>query len=282
MISFLTPERILTTVFALLFAANVSAQQSARAAVPSNGVYAKAARIAGQITQLPEEKADLYGQAFIFGKNGCYAISPTHVVFGKAPDKDGTIILLSADRIKNGHRVKLHYAFNSELGRFEKSTAASVIEFGAFEDGTDEGLLQDIAVLKLDDCAGEPAIKVDRVEYGEKLHRSVISLAVLQNQSRLGINEILVQENCGIQYGSADGTIISSCESTPGSSGMMFLSEFSDGLRIVGMSTRGITHKGRKFSRGLYASRITEFLSESGIEGFTGQIPKDSSRVKGP
>ncbi len=235
------------------------AEVSARKPVDPKGQFAK---LAGQITQLPKEKSEAFGNAFIVGSEGCHILTNFHVAFGKSFDEEGS--LETVENVDVGHTVNFSFDLDAKTGKFKRTMKAKVVEFGNFEEGTARGLLGDIAILRLENCLGKEygQLEFDRPEQGKLIPTGRL-MTVSSMKDAQGKNTVLAQDGCQALPGtSVTGTIMTNCESQPGSSGMMVLEEGKDGKwRLAGLHARGMTLTGgQKVTRALYASTINKFV----------------------
>lgn len=235
------------------------AEVSARKPIDPKGQFAK---LAGQITQLPGEKATMYGNAFVVGKEGCHVLTNFHVAFGKRVEESGMIELI--ENVDVGHTVNFSFDLDAKSGKFKRTMKAKVVEFGNYEEGTSRGLLGDIALLRLESCLGKEygQLEIDRPENGKLLPTGrLMTINVMKDEQ--GKNVMMSQDVCqSLAATVVTGTISTNCEAPGGASGSMILEEGKDGkFRLVGLTTRGGTLRtDEKFSQALYASTINKFL----------------------
>lgn len=251
---------IVATVFATPFLAHSHEAASKRKAVSPVGEYARLNSLVGHVTHVGKGQ-DSHGNGFVIGTDGCHVLTNTHVAFGTGFDKKTRHVILVEDPAI-GYEVEFSYQLDETSGKFLRKTTATVVEFGAYEEGTEDGLLQDITILRLKDCAGAAGIPLHRPDSLRILpSESLTTVSVMTDESS-GKNRLIIEKPCfALPATGTAGTMMTTCEAPPGSSGSMILGEFPDGLRIMGMGAKQIIFRnGQQLSRMLYASRIHEFL----------------------
>lgn len=235
------------------------AEVSARKPIDPKGQFAK---LAGQITQLSGEKATMYGNAFVVGKEGCHVLTNFHVAFGKRVEESGTIELI--ENVDVGHTVNFSFDLDAKSGKFKRTMKAKVVEFGDYDESTSRGLLGDIALLRLENCLGKDygQLEIDRPATGKLVPTGRLTMISAMRDGN-GKNTVVSQDSCeSLAATVVTGTITTNCEGPGGASGSMILEEGKDGkFRLVGLAARGGQLKtGEKVSQALYASTINKFL----------------------
>ncbi len=248
----------LVLLFSLfLYADSASAQN--RKSVDPRGAFAK---LTGHLTQI-DGPLGPYGNGFIVGADGCHVLTNFHVAFGKSTDGETGVVQL-VDNFKIGHAVDFSFELDAKSGKFSKTVKAKVVEFGNYEAGTSRGFLGDIALLRLETCAGKDYghLEIDRPADGKTLPTGML-MTVSAGRNTAGKNEILIEEGCRSESMTpVTGMILSNCEAVPGMSGSMLLEQGADKKwRVVGITTdRNVLSDGTKVSQAISAKVINKFL----------------------
>ena len=251
-------RNILAIILSVAFVAS-EAQEVQRRPVNPQGPFAK---LTGQITQVVPTD-DGYGNGFIVGVKGCHLLTNFHVAFFKSTDPQ-TGKLEMVDNTEVGYTVNFAFDLESKTGKFKRTTKAKVVEFGNFEEGTSQGFLGDMALLRLETCLGKEygQLEIDRPVVPKTLPNGNL-MTVSSSRNASGKNEVLVEEGCRARTATpVIGMMLSNCEAVPGMSGSMILEEGADKKwRLAGISSSiGAIVNGKHISKAIYASEINKFL----------------------
>lgn len=236
-----------------------------------NKVPSRFNKIVGEVSQLKD--GNTVGNSWFYGDGGCYAVTNFHVAFGKGKKTikhkvtgaDFERIVL-VDHPSLGHKVKLNFDFDPETQSFSRTAVATVAAFGIFEEDTILGIREDIALLRLDECAGREfaGLEVDRSPENQKNPQGNIAI-ISSMRSSDGKTFIGTTGACrAMEETPGAGVVATNCATVPGMSGAMLLSEGKDAqLRIVGLHAHAIEYKdGTKMALGISAKYLSKFLDE--------------------
>ena len=216
---------VFTLALAAMFTGEASAQ-SGKAMDPGSRLN----KIVGAISQIKD--GGLIGNAWFYGKDGCFVVTNYHVAFGKAKrsvkhpltGKDVEKLVL-VDNPGVGHPVTLNFDLNPKTNEFTRRVSAAVAAFGNYEEGTVDGIAEDIVLLRLNQCAGSDyaGIEVDRTEANQRNPAGHL-LMVSSTRTADGKTIVASQSGCkATEETPGAGLIGHSCETSEGTSGSMML-----------------------------------------------------------
>ena len=252
---------------ALLLAAcsAVSSQPTAYKPVDAQSRFNK---IIGEVSQLKD--GNLVGNAWFYGKDGCHVVTNFHVAFGKTKKIERHKVtgeeferVLLVDNPARGHRTRLNFDFDPKSQAFSRSVVAEVVAFGNYEQGSIAGIREDIALLRLEQCAGPEyaGLDMDRADENQKNPpgRMMIFSSLRSADGKVLIGSF---EGCRATVKTPGaGLVGSSCPTHDGMSGSMMISE--DTMRIVGLNVSRFQYDdGTKAGIAVSAKYLNKFLDE--------------------
>lgn len=223
-------------------------------------------KIVAEVSQINE--GNLVGSAWFYGENGCYAVTNYHVAFGQTKrtykhprtGKEVQKIVL-VNNPGPGHKVNLSFDLNPKLKEYTRTVVATVVAFGNFEQGTIDGVAEDLALLRLTPCVGPDyaGLEVDRSEVNQKTPPGRLTTVSSMRTPESKI-VIATQEVCwALAETPGAGLVGHNCESFDGMSGSMLL---ADG-KIVGVSVMGYKFEdGVQIGIAISAKYLNKFLND--------------------
>lgn len=251
---------ILATGLVLMASSPALAQSTGRKVADPNGRFAK---ITGELTQIKDPQGA--GNAFVIGAQGCYIASNFHVAFAKSKDPvTGKVEILENADV--GHTVNFAFDLDAKTGKFKKTVKATVVEFDNYEPETTTGFVDDLVILRLENCLGKEYAgpELDRPEAKKFVPAGrLMTVSTSRKGNDLSRNEILVEEGCRSESVTViAGAFFLNCHFEPGMSGSMVLEQGADQQwRLVGISTGIRTLKDRsKKPVAIYSLKLTPFI----------------------
>lgn len=253
-----------------VFLSALSGSAFAQSTIPSQAPN-RFHKIVGEVSQLND--GNVVGNSWFYGKDGCYVVTNFHVAFGKSKKTikhkvTGAEIerLVLVDNPGLGHKVKLNFDFNPKTQSFSRTAVATVAAFGIFEEDTILGIREDIALLRLDTCAGSEyaGLDIDRSVENQKNPQGNITM-ISSMRSPDGKTFIGRLNGCRATAETPGaGVVATNCATSPGMSGAMMLSEDKNGeLRIVGLHAHAIEYAdGSRLALGISAKYLGKFMDE--------------------
>lgn len=240
-------------VIAALVTVPAFAQESVRKPVDPRGQFA---RLAGEVTAPDSQMA---GNAFIIGSEGCHILTNYHVAFGESVDASGKVKLVGREKRTTERVVNFAFDLDSKTGKFKRNTRAKVVEFGNFQNGTVMGMMGDVALLRLENCAGKEygTLPINRPAQGKETPVGKLQTFSVQ-RSEDGSYKIVSQEQCAADtFTTAVGLFVSNCEIRPGDSGSMVLEDVGGKMQLAGIySKHTVLQDGTTTTISVFATEI--------------------------
>jgi hypothetical protein len=231
---------------------------------PSHPVF----KMVGEVSQIRD--GNLVGNAWFHGKDGCFAVTNYHVAYGKGKSKLTNKVtgekVERIDLVENqavGHKVKFDFDFDSASSSYRRTSIATVVALGNYDDQSMSGAREDIVILRLETCAGpsHAGLETDRTAENERNPQGRM-LIVSSSRSPEGRKFIGIFKGCRatIQTPGA-GLVGTSCPTRDGMSGSMLILE--ETMRVVGINvSRFQFDDGTKAGVAISAKYLNRFLDE--------------------
>jgi len=181
----------------------------------------------GEVTQV--DSTGFRGGGFVI-KDGCTVLTAAHVAFGNG-EADNRVVLVDESEIRVGHVLNFDFDLDEATGRFRRHAKAVVVQFGTFDDQSSEGLVGDIAVLRIVDCPARsdlhgPALGPQTP--ATFLPTSKLSTIAIRRGPD-GIREFSERRCAAYARTPVSGLIFMTCDVREGDSGSMVLHEPTPG-----------------------------------------------------